>query len=116
MIGITEIVLSEVAAEYKVSERDVRGRSRLPYCIPPRFTAVRLLRDYGASSVEIGKILGGRDHTTILNALSRFADMAEDEGFRGRYEAIRTRVDVARGAFFSRKNLRPVFKSVRATA
>lgn len=75
-------ILEEVSREYKVPISILKGPERYRSASHPRFAAMRRLRDHpmpsGAlrSLPAIGRVLGGRDHTTILNGLRRYAELA----------------------------------------
>ena len=36
-----------------------------------------LLKENGLTHVEIGNLLGGRDHTTVMHAVDKIGEMAE---------------------------------------
>jgi hypothetical protein len=66
-------IVMEVATQTGVSVADIKGDSRTAKCTQPRFyVAWRLQRETALSLPRIGRILGDRDHTTILHAVRRF--------------------------------------------
>lgn len=67
-------IVAEVLADYPdVTWADVKGIRRCRNLIEPRFACIRAVFDerQDLSLPKIGKIFGGRDHTTILNALRK---------------------------------------------
>src|SRR5690606_29768686 len=57
----------------------------------PRQVAMYLMRQLlGLSLVEIGRLFGGRDHSTVIHSIEKVKqELASDEEFRARVEAIR---------------------------
>ena len=44
----------------------------------------------GLSLVEIGRLFGGRDHSTVIHSIEKVEqEMAADAAFRSRVEAVR---------------------------
>jgi chromosomal replication initiator protein len=83
-------VLKAVCAEFGVAEKDLLGRQRKREIVRPRHVAMYLLREETESSlVEIGRTLGGRDHTTVLHGIEKIeTDLATDNQLRSRLIAI----------------------------
>ncbi len=83
-------VLKAVCAEFGVSEKDLLGRNRKREIVRPRHVAMYLLREETESSlVEIGRTLGGRDHTTVLHGVEKIErDLETDTQLRSRIIAI----------------------------
>jgi len=88
---VPEAILREVAAFYRLSEEELTGPSRARRVARPRQIACYLMRqETDASLSQIGRVLGGRDHTTVLHACERVtALMDEDEALRREVQAIR---------------------------
>lgn len=63
-----EEVIAEVAEKHGLTVADLRGpqRSR-EYAWPRQEAMYRLFRVLGLSSTVTGRMLGGRDHTTVLS-------------------------------------------------
>ena len=56
-----------------------------------RQVAMYLLRnELGLSFVEIGNLLGGRDHTTIMHGVDKIQDMIDKKIFTDDMEQIRS--------------------------
>lgn len=69
----TELIAA-VAHEFGLTGYHLQGPGRSRHLVHPRSVVVRILRDRGMSNPQIGKWLGGRDHSTIIN-LSRNFDI-----------------------------------------
>lgn len=71
-------VLSVVASAFGVSRERLLGRDRSREVVLPRQVAMYLMREVGSISLpQIGEALGGRDHTTVMYACDKVADMIE---------------------------------------
>jgi len=65
-----------VAAEFDVSVRDLESARRDLAAIRPRHVAISLaLRLTPHSSGVVGRLFGGRDHSTVLNARRRIQSL-----------------------------------------
>ena len=78
-LGADEIV-DHVARHFGLEVSEVKGRSRKRVVARPRQIAMYLIREEtGASLPQIGDLLGGRDHSTILYGCERVADLLEED-------------------------------------
>jgi chromosomal replication initiator protein len=86
-----EDVVNEVARYFQVKLADLRGRSRSREIVVPRQVAMFLLREQtDASLAEIGDVLGGRDHTTVMHGIQKITqELQTDVGLRSQVTAIR---------------------------
>jgi chromosomal replication initiator protein len=77
-------VLSTVANAFGISRDRLLGRDRSREVALPRQVAMYLMREVGNISLpQIGDALGGRDHTTVMYACDKVADLIErDDRFR----------------------------------
>lgn len=66
-------VLASVAERTGVPVETLRGKQRTRYVCRARAEAMHLLRGLGMSMSEIGAMLGGRDHATVIYGLFRHA-------------------------------------------
>jgi chromosomal replication initiator protein len=84
-------VIGQVTAYFKVSLSEMRGRGRSKDIVLPRQVAMFLLREEtGSSLVEIGRLLGGRDHSTVMHGIAKIEKGLEsDSTLRSRINAIR---------------------------
>lgn len=74
-------IVRGVAKEYGVTPEDIKGKARSTIYVTPRSVIARILRDRGLSYPVIGRLMGGRDHSTIMNLLRRFDDRRERDPF-----------------------------------
>lgn len=70
-------VLEEAAAAFEVTVEELLGRSRGRQLVAARAAAAWVLNREGWSQPMIGRLLGGRDHTTIGNLLGRVEELDE---------------------------------------
>lgn len=80
-----------VAQAWNTSVDDLLGRDRSHKIAEPRQVAMYLLRqETDASLPQIGAVLGGRDHTTVMYAIEKISDIIErDDRLRNRVKQIR---------------------------
>ncbi len=73
-------ILDAVADHFGIERTAFEGKSRSKAIARPRQVAMYLLREEtGASLPQIGAMLGGRDHTTVLYGCERIADLIEED-------------------------------------
>lgn len=60
-------ILYEVATRHNMTVDEMIGRDRRPRYIRARQEAMYLLRQAGYSYPQVGRFVGGRDHTTALH-------------------------------------------------
>jgi chromosomal replication initiator protein len=91
--GIAEI-LDAAAQEFGVEREALLARDRRPAVAAARQVAMYLARELTEHSLpEIGRGIGGRNHTTVLHAVNRVsAAMHEDETVRGAVHNLRRRL------------------------
>ena len=84
-------VVDAVANTFGVSIERLKGPDRSREVSLPRQVAMYLLRqDINISLPQIGKVFGGRDHTTVMHACSKVSDLIEQDD-RLRRQIIRIR-------------------------
>jgi chromosomal replication initiator protein len=88
------MVLELVAVEYGLSADDLSRRGRSKEVVLPRQVAMYLLREVTQLSLpQIGEIVGGRDHTTIMHGINKIAALAEsDASLRRQLLALKERI------------------------
>lgn len=73
-------VVETVAKYFNVSVSEIVSASRSKELVQPRQIAMYLVRQETDSSLpEIGALLGGRDHTTVIHGVDRVKDRLETE-------------------------------------
>ena len=91
-------VVKAVARVFGLSEAEIMGRSRTRDVALPRQIAMYLMREEGNASLpQIGASLGGRDHTTVMYACEKVADLIE------RDDMLRRQVFQIRDALYSQQ-------------
>ena len=85
-----ENIQKTVAEYYKIRLADLSGKSRSRSIARPRQMAMALAKDLTSKSLpEIGKAFGGRDHTTVLHACRKIAELREaDESLNEDYSNL----------------------------
>lgn len=69
-----ELIMDVVADYYRVEKDDLIGQRRNREITFPRQVAMYLIREMtGISTTRIGKLFGGRDHTTVLHGCDKIA-------------------------------------------
>lgn len=89
-----EQVVRQVAEAFGVTVEEMLSRDRSRQVALPRQIAMYLLREEANASLpQIGQVLGGRDHTTVMYACEKVADMLErDDRLRRQVLEIRERI------------------------
>jgi chromosomal replication initiator protein len=76
-----ESVLDAVGRHFNVTLADLQGKARDKRVVVPRQVAMYLLRETTPLSLnEIGALLGGRDHTTVLHGCEKIAAALDRDG------------------------------------
>ncbi len=84
-------IIKAVGADYGVSPADMKGPRRHRNITVPRQLAMYLVRELTDESLpQIGALFGGRDHSTVINALKRVEALRDaDPDMRARIERVR---------------------------
>jgi chromosomal replication initiator protein len=87
-------VVRVVAEVYGLTIERILGRDRSREVAFPRQIAMYLMREESNISLpQIGEVVGGRDHTTVIYACEKVADMIEsDDRFRKQVVDLRERL------------------------
>lgn len=74
-------LIKNVCYFYKIKPLQIKGGRRDAFLVRPRQVAMYLLKkELGLTYSEIGEVLGGRDHTTIMHGVSKIERlMSENE-------------------------------------
>jgi chromosomal replication initiator protein len=86
-----EQIVGAVARHYRLSREQLTGPSRARAVSVPRQLTMYLIREETRTSLpQIGEILGGRDHTTVIHGYAKIAAQIEtDETLRRDWLAIK---------------------------
>ncbi len=83
-------VLRNICAFYKIKPTLIKGEKRDASLVRVRQVAMYLLKkDLGLTFVEIGNILGGRDHTTVMHGVEKIETMLSQNTFASEMLKIR---------------------------
>jgi len=87
-------ILEMVALHFNIKVEDLVGRDRSKEITMPRQIAMYFVREEtDASLPEIGQMLGGRDHTTVMHGCEKISNLIEtDDTFRRQFLSIRERL------------------------
>ncbi len=79
MLSTTDVI-EAVSRYYKVEPRALRGKARDREIVVPRHVAMYLMRQKTqASLMDVGRELGGRDHSTVLNGCERIQSETQSD-------------------------------------
>jgi chromosomal replication initiator protein len=86
-----EQIISAVAQYYGLSKEEMVGRSRRRAVSTPRQLCMYLIREETTTSLpQIGKLLGGRDHSTVSHGYEKISTQIEtDDQLRRDWLAIK---------------------------
>jgi chromosomal replication initiator protein len=87
-------VVAAVARHFHVDPKLLRGKQRDREIVLPRHVAMYLMREETtASLLEIGRELGGRDHSTVLHGWEKIrGEVESDDGLRRAVLLVRERL------------------------
>ena len=75
-----ELIQHEVCRYFGVAKQDLIGASRTKAFAYPRQVAMYLCREMTDESLpKIGKAFGGRDHSTVMHATSKIANLINSD-------------------------------------
>ena len=85
-------IRDKVAHGWGVTVDALTSKKRTKNLTVPRQVAMYLMRDMlDLPLVEIGRLFGGRDHSTVIHSIHKVEeDIASDDAFRARVEAVRS--------------------------
>ncbi|MCL4418986.1 chromosomal replication initiator protein DnaA [Patescibacteria group bacterium] len=82
-------LIKNVCSFYKVKPTQIKGEKRDAFLVKARQIAMYLLKkELDLSYVEIGNILGGRDHTTIMYGVNKIEGLLLKKGFSEEIQMI----------------------------
>ncbi len=69
-------IINNICTYYKVKPTQLKSSKRDAFLVKPRQVAMYILKkELGLTYVEIGNILGGRDHTTIMHGVEKVENL-----------------------------------------
>ncbi|KAA8818935.1 chromosomal replication initiator protein DnaA [Bifidobacterium rousetti] len=72
-------IISQVARYFHLTFEDITGKSRMKTIAIARQVAMYLTREMTSMSlVDIGKVFGGKDHTTVMHACERISNEMQE--------------------------------------
>ncbi|MCL5970895.1 MAG: chromosomal replication initiator protein DnaA [Patescibacteria group bacterium] len=75
-------IINNICAYYKIKPTQIKSAKRDASLVRARQVAMYVLKkDLGLTFVEIGNILGGRDHTTVMHGVEKVEKMVDTNGF-----------------------------------
>jgi chromosomal replication initiator protein len=92
--GSVEEIQQQVAERFGISRAELIGSSRAATPLRARQVAIYLTREMTDLSLpQIGRLYGGRDHTTVMNSLRRVeASLGEDDALTQKVAELRTAI------------------------
>ncbi len=85
-----DLIQKKVANAFNISFSDMKGKKRVKNIALPRQVAMFIARNLTEySTTEIGNEFGGKDHSTVIHAVSKISDKCEnDEAFKAKVDKI----------------------------
>lgn len=74
-----QVVIQKISSYYQVSKKELLGKGRTKQTAYARQVAMFLLRTkIGCTLNQVGDILGGRDHSTVIHAVDKVSKLYKD--------------------------------------
>lgn len=67
-----DVMKRQTALRFGITPQALVGPSHQPVFVHARAVLTKILRERGLSYPQIGMLLGGRDHTSIINSVAKF--------------------------------------------
>lgn len=89
------LIIEVVADHFSINPEDITSKKRNSEFVQPRHIAMYLCRELTSTSlVNIGKIMGNRDHTTVMNGIKNISEkMKTEQEIYNRVELIRNKIN-----------------------
>lgn len=83
-------IITKISTLYNISIEDIISKSRQSKIVTPRFVAMYLMRKLtDMTTTDIGKRFGDRDHSTVVNAISKIEEeMNNDNDFKEQVDEL----------------------------
>ena len=89
------LIINTVAEQFRVRPEDITSKKRNSEFVIPRQVVMYLCRELTDTSyITIGKLLGNRDHTTVLHGYNKIADdLKINEELRNKVDVIQKKIN-----------------------
>lgn len=89
------LIIDVVAEHFGINPEDITSKKRNSEFVQPRHIAMYLCRELTSTSlVNIGKIMGKRDHTTVMNGVNNISERIKTEPeLRNRVDIIKNKIN-----------------------
>jgi len=89
------LIINVVAEHFGVKSEDITSKKRNSEFVQPRQVAMYLCRELTDTSLtNIGKLLGKKDHTTIMHGIKKVAaDLETNEDLRNKVDIIKKKIN-----------------------
>ena len=75
-----EVIITKVCSYFGISQAEITGKKKSKEIVEPRMIAIYLIDDMlDIPLVTIGKLFGGRDHTTIMHARDKITNLMKKD-------------------------------------
>jgi chromosomal replication initiator protein len=72
-------IIEAICQFYNIKQTQLKGVKRDASLVQPRHVCMYLLREIGLTNTEIGNLLGGRDHTTVMHGVEKVGKLIVGE-------------------------------------
>jgi len=73
-------IIESVSKYFNIATEDIIGKKRNREFVEPRMVAIYLISEFlHLPLVNIGKLLGGRDHTTVMHGRNKIASLKKTD-------------------------------------
>lgn len=89
------LIIDVVAEHFGINPEDITSKKRNSEFVLPRQIVMYLCRDLTETSyINIGKILGKKDHTTIIHGVKKITEeISTNEELRNKIDVIRKKIN-----------------------
>ena len=89
-----ETIIQMVAEHYKCTPTDIASKKKSKDVVYPRQIAMYLCRTMTTATLQqIGKYMGNRDHTTIINGIDKITkDLETNESLANTVEILKKKI------------------------
>jgi len=89
-----ELIIREIHKHYQIPIEDILGKKRTKEIVIPRQITMYLLRhEANLSFPEIGRVMGGKDHSTIMHGCTKIeADLSSNQKIKDDLSSIKEKI------------------------